>query len=393
MRDVRALSADKMQGRGLGTEGLRGALYFVAERFARLGLQPPATAEWDGEKPLDRYLQRFEISGHPATANVIGVLPANPSEAGSPTGSGASSLVIGAHIDHLGIDRAVAGDQVYNGADDNASGVAAMLEIARILAANRDNERPVVFIAFSGEESGLLGSKYYTAHPAVALNATIAMLNLDSIGRLRDDKLYIFGEESTREWPALLAGVNSAFGLEIVPGDKSIGGSDQVSFTAASVPALHFFTGPHEDYSKVSDHADLVSAEGLARVTDYVAEVARYLAYRDRPLLFVEDRAAATRVAPPAVQPSGRRASLGFMPDFAAGSEGVGVAQVTPGGPAQTAGLKAGDRIVAIDDEPVGSLADYTAILGQHAPGDRVRVKAVREGSSLEVEAVLAERR
>jgi hypothetical protein len=393
-RDVRYLASDDLAGRGLGSQGLDTALHYVAQRFKDLGLEPAFPECADRTDALAAYFQHFKIEGYPASANVIGILPGKSqrsSEIGSaPRAPGA--VIVGAHVDHLGRDPNLAGDRIFNGADDNASGVAALLTIARMSTELADNDQALIFIGFSAEESGLLGSQYYTEHPVVPTNSVLAMINLDSVGKLREQRVIVFGMDTAREFPSLIEGVNQARGLDLVEGSRGVEGSDHSSFIAKGIPALHFFTGAHTDFSKITDEADGINYSGLAAVTDYVAELVHYLTYRDRPLTFVA-RKTVPRPPPLAGQHGQRRVSLGFMPDFAAGREGVKIAQVTPGGAADTAGLQKDDVIIAIDGEAVTSLQDYTIILRQHAPGDVVTVKVARGATEVVVTATLQERK
>jgi len=383
-QDVRSLASDGMQGRAIGSEGLERASRLIARRFKSLGLQP-AFPERGGL--LDGYLQDFTAAGYPPSANVVGVLPgaANVTP---------RALVIGAHIDHLGRDPGLEGDTIYNGADDNASGVAALLAIARLLTRQppREGERAVVFVVFSGEESGLLGSRYYAEHPVIPAEQTLAMVNLDTVGRLRDDELILFGTGTAQEFPAILAGVNHAFGLELAMRPEGAGASDQTAFFEKDIPVLHLFTGPHADYHRVTDSADRLNYEGLATVTDFAGELVRYLRYRDLPLTFVAaGRAQAEKLK--AMPRTERRVSLGFMPDFAQASGGVKVGMVTPGGAAAAAGLQTGDIITAIDGEALDTLIDYTAALRTHAPGDVVALTVRRGAETLTLTATVQERK
>ena len=390
--DVRLLAADQMEGRGLSSEGLDAALRVVAARFQALGLKAPYPERASDEDPLAGYFQPFHAPGHPPSANVIGLLPGKQP-------SPPALLVIGAHVDHLGLaprDEAAAdGDRIYNGADDNASGVAALLEIARLLAQApvEPGDRDVALIAFSGEESGLLGSKHYVAHALRPPPETIAMLNLDSVGRLRNDELIVFGTQTAREFEATLAGLNHAYGFTLALRGEGAGAADQASFFAADIPVLHFFTGPHEDYSRVSDEADRIDYDGLQRVTDYVGELGRYLRYRPRPLTFVAAGREQAEKLDAMAQRGQRRVSLGFMPDFSREKGGVAVGPVFPGAAAATAGLQTGDVIVAINDEPVDTLIDYTALLRQHAPGDTIEVVIHRGPATQHLRIGVQERR
>jgi aminopeptidase N len=406
--DVRYFASDELAGRGLGSPGLDQALRAVAQRFADLGLVPAYPERVTAADPLAGYLQPFTSAGQPASANVIGVLPGADAAGAAAPGAGASAstafasappaprtVVIGAHVDHLGRDNTLTGDQIYNGADDNASGVAALLAIAQTLTAlpPGGRDRSVLFIAFSGEEPGLLGSKYYIEHPVVPASDVLAMINLDTIGRLRSNQLFVFGSGTAGEFPALLEGLNQAFGFDLVLQSSGAGASDQTSFFAQSVPVLHFFTGPHEDYHRVTDTADKLDYAGLAAVTDYVTELMRYLRYRDRPLTFVAAGAKQVEQMKTLAASGERRVSLGFIPDFTQERGGVKVGPVTPGGAAARAGLVPGDVIVAINDEATDTLVDYTGVLRQHAPGERVRLSVRRGGATLTIEAELQERK
>lgn len=403
--DVRYFAADRLEGRGLGSRGLEEALRAVAQRFADLGLEPldlaaageaPAQADSAGRResspaesdPLAAYLQPFTPPGLPASCNVVGVLPGGCEKL-------PRAVVLGAHLDHLGRDVALEGDQIFNGADDNASGVSALLAVAEILADQplREEDRMVVFVVFSAEETGMHGSRHYVEHPFVPNEDVLAMVNLDTIGRLRDRRLYVFGAGTAQEFPALLAGLNQSAGFELILRDEGALGSDQASFLARGMPVLHFFTGPHDDYHSVRDEADLVDFAGLARISDTVAELIRYLRYRDRPFTFVPPPAERQRQAEALAASPPRRVSLGFMPDFARERGGVGVASVAPGGAAAAAGIRAGDVVVAIDGETVDTLVEYTTALRTHAPGERVRVTLERAGARLEVEVEAQERK
>jgi aminopeptidase N len=386
--DVGYFSSDRLEGRGLGSQGLALALRAVAQRFADLGLEPGYPEKMTAGDPLAGYFQDFTAPVKPATANVIGILRGSTQE--SPR-----AVVLGAHVDHLGRDESLTGDRILNGADDNASGVAALLAIARSLALlpSGERDRDVIFIAFSGEESGLLGSRYYAENPIVPASEVIAMVNLDTIGRLRNRELIVFGSDTAREFPALLAGLNQAAAFTLALRSEGAGASDQTSFFAENIPVLHLFTGPHEDYHRAGDEAAKINVEGLAAVANYAGELVRYLRYRARPLTFVPAGKEQLQKMNTMAAGGERRVSLGFMPDFASEANGVKVGPVTPGGAAARAGIQPGDIITAIDGEACATLVDYTALLRQHAPGERVRVTLQRAGQQLDIEAEVQERR
>jgi aminopeptidase N len=386
---VAGLSDRALQGRGAGSAGLDKAAEMIAARFAEAGLKPAADAGgwFQSFRPVGPRLTdavRLPAGakwGEITLKNVVGLLP----------GTGEGVVVVGAHYDHLGLD---AGGNPYPGADDNASGVAALCAIARDLAAEPPHRRGVVFVAFSGEEAGLLGSQWYVEHPVVPLESTIGMINLDTVGRMEEHRLLIFSSSSALEYPATLRGINLQIGLELSIPEKGPIGSDQVSFLSKGVPALHFFTGPNADYHRTSDTADKINYAGLREVVSFAEETVRFLAGRDRNLTFVPPGAGQMKPPASSAAPSApRRVSLGTIPDMAFEGDGVLVSGVLPGSPAEKAGLQKGDRIVGVDDDKVSGLEDYSGILKSHKPGDVIRVRFVRDDKEQTVEATLVERK
>ncbi len=313
--------------------------------------------------------------------NVVGVL-----EATGPLAE--ETLVIGAHYDHLGFGRSGSSKdgkrEVYNGADDNASGVAAVIEIARSLA-NREEKlrRRVVFMAFTAEERGLLGSAHYVNHPLVPLQKTVAMLNLDMVGRLREDKLIVTGTATAKQFDGLLDRINQQHGLKISKKPSGFGASDHASFYGKQIPAMHFYTGVHSDYHRPSDDFEKLNIAGMRRVTALVTDVAVALAdAEDRPEYVSTKRPASTRR-------SGDRPYLGTIPDFAAEGPGYALSGVTDGGPADKAGLKAGDAIIRFGQSKIGNLEDIDGALRKHKAGDRVKVVVRRGEKEITVEVQL----
>jgi len=328
-------------------------------------------------------LERVEVEMH----NVVGILE----------GSGPRSretIVIGAHYDHVG--RSSSGrtalpdaeGPICNGADDNASGVAVMLEVAQLLARREEKlPRRVVFVAFAGEESGLLGSNYYVEHPVVPLKQTIAMLNLDMVGRMREQKLMVLGSQSGRQFGDLLKRVNRRHGLNLSTVASRAGASDQVAFYAHKIPVMHFFTGLHADYHRPSDDFEKLNLEGMARVARLVADVAEAVARMPQPPEFAQLSSGKRGGR------SSERAYLGTVPDFGAqDGKGYAIAGVTPGGPADRAGLRAGDIVVRFGESLIGSLDDMQTALTRHKSGQRVPVVVVREGKRLRLEVTLGRR-
>jgi hypothetical protein len=332
-------------------------------------------------KPQTTVLEGWRCSGeitveqqHAEVRNVLGVL-----EGSGPLSE--ETIVIGGHYDHLGHgeagSRAPGSREIHNGADDNASGTAGVIEVARRLAARREPlGRRVVFIAFTGEERGLHGSDYYVKHPAVPIEKTVAMINLDMIGRLSDEKLIVEGIGTAKEFTPLVESLSSERQFKLSPVQSGIGPSDHTSFCQLKVPVLFFWTGYHPDYHMPSDDWEKVSIEGLDRIAGLVeATVVSLAAAESRPT-FVE---VPSRMAAGPGQAGGERAYLGSIPAFGTEVDGVLLDGVAPGGPAQKAGLRGGDIIIEIGDKPVHNLEDMELALRSFKPGNLVRI-AVRRG-------------
>jgi Tol biopolymer transport system component/Zn-dependent M28 family amino/carboxypeptidase len=323
----------------------------------------------------------LERKTRPAS-NVVGVI-----RAGADRLPGA--LVIGAHYDHLGHggtgSLAPDSHDVHNGADDNASGTAALLEVARELAEQRGKlRRDVYLIAFSGEEEGTLGSTAFTRHPTAGLKATdlVAMLNMDMVGRLRGNQVAVLGGESAEEWKEIVPAVCERDLVRCTLSGDGYGPSDHSPFYAAGVPVLHFFTGPHEDYHKPSDDADKINAAGGARVALLVANLATEIAARpNRP----------TYKSAPAPAPVGDvrsyGASLGTIPDYAGdGRPGVLLAGVRTGSPAEQGGLRRGDLLVGLSGKEIRDIHDFMYVLQRAKPGEKTTAVVIREGQKVEME-------
>lgn len=295
------------------------------------------------------------------------------------------TVIIGAHYDHLGYGgtgslSGLKKPAIHHGADDNGSGTTAILELARRLVAGRGANgiaaaRRLVFIAFSGEELGLLGSAYYCKQPLFPLNDTAAMVNLDMVGRLRtDDKLTVYGTGTAKTFDRLIDDVNAKYGFRLhkVPG--GMGPSDHASFYEKKVPVFFFFTGDHSDYHRPSDTADKINIPGMHKVVDMVQDlVGRLAAAPERPQYVKISEPRASR-------PEGRIPRLGIRPDYADAEEGVLLGGVTEGGPAAKAGLKEGDRIVAVGGKPVKNLEAYMSVIVQQKAGQAIELEVLRDG-------------
>ncbi len=337
----------------------------------------------EGQLDLDATYERAE--------NLAGILPGRGARA-------AEVLVVGAHYDHLGLGgrgstkpNAAA---VHNGADDNASGTAAVLAVAeRLRDALRElgDRRTVLIALFAAEEVGLGGSGYLVAHPPLPIERTVAMVNLDMVGSLRDDRLIVFGTESAAEWAEAIARAAAATKISVTSNGDGYGPSDQTSFYAARVPVLHLFTGVHERYHAPEDDAATLNYDGLLRVVQFAETVARDVAGAA-----LTPRYARTS-APPASEGDSRGygAYLGTIPDFAAmesATGGVKLSDVRAAGPADKAGIRGGDTIVEMAGTRIESLYDMTFALQDNKPGETIDVVVLREGQRLTLRATLGSR-
>ena len=382
--DVRYLADDRLAGRKLGSPGADSAAEYLARRFQRLGLQPGPQGWFQSftVDPTAPAAAHAGLANGAAGRNVVAVLIGHDRRLRD------EIIIVGAHYDHLGLGGfgSMAPDsigQVHNGADDNASGTAAILAIAKRLKDHRP-ARTIVFIAFTGEEEGLLGSAYYTKHPLYPMDRTVAMLNFDMVGRLRHDRLIVYGAATALEWPRLLDSLNAGYHFDLKASGDGYGPSDHASFYALKRPVLHFFTDLHEDYHRPTDDAPLISSEGIARVADFAADVVGVIGDRATLLTFVDlpppQPAAGTSAT--AVTP-GYGAYLGSIPDMSESPGGVRIMGVRTGSPAETAGLKGGDIIVRMGDVDVADLQGMTAVLRSHRAGDTVDLVYLRDGQRI----------
>ncbi len=290
-------------------------------------------------------------------------------------------IVVGAHYDHLGMggpgsgSRAIDTVAVHNGADDNASGVAMVIELAEKVASEKKNKRSIIFAAFGAEEMGLVGSKALTAEPPVETDKMVGMFNFDMVGRLdtATNGLSVGGTQTAKETESILADLNPGFELAMSP--EGVGPSDHASFYLQNVPVLFISTGAHSDYHSPLDDADRINYEGMKKVADYSYSLLMEIANRDSMLTFQE--------AGPKFQRSrgGRlRVTFGIMPDFAGlEKRGLRVDAVTKGKPADRGGMKKGDIITAIEGKKVGGIHDYMSRLQTLKVGDRVSVDIIRD--------------
>lgn len=387
LKHVVFLADDALKGRGFGMPELDQAADYIADQFKQIGLVPGGAD--------DSYFQAWEDTGgdppkEATLKNVIGIIPGkNPAYQGQ-------SVIVGAHYDHLGLGwpGPHAGDKgkIHNGADDNASGVAVMIELAKLLK-SMNPARSIIFIAFTAEECGLRGSKYYVAHTKqYPADKIMGVLNLDTVGRLNNQKILILGGSSAREWVHIFRGIGFVTGIKHQMVKEELDASDQMSFIHQGIPAVQIFTGPNFDYHRPSDDIDKIDTAGMVKVAAFVKEAIQYLADREEPMTAAGKPAASGHPGKAGKPKAGRRVSLGTMPDFAFTGEGVRIGAVTPESPAAKAGLKKGDVLKEIDDFKIQKLADLSKSLKSYKPGDKILVKYVRAGKLHEVAVVLAAR-
>ena len=380
--DIRFLSDDRLQGRMTGSAGADSAASYLARRFSQVGLQPAAGGWFQSftvgrEAPAARQAQTGVLIGK----NVIGILPGRDPVLRN------QAIILGAHYDHLGLGGFGSLDPdstglVHNGADDNASGAAALIQVAARLAASPP-ARTVVFIAFSGEELGLLGSAHYVKQPIYPLASTVAMVNLDMVGRLRNGRLIVYGARSAKEFPTLLDSLNWYAGFDLKAQGDGYGPSDQSSFYAAKRPVLHLFTDLHEDYHRTTDDWQKVNYDGLKRVADFSLGLVTALANRTKPLTFLELPAPVVSLAAaPASGTPGYGAYLGTVPDMTGAPGGVRLVGVRAGSPAEKAGLRGDDIITRIGGTETPDLQAMTDALRSHKPGEVVEI-LVRRGATV----------
>jgi aminopeptidase YwaD len=360
---------------GTITRGAGAALLAPSGRTrAELGAAPAAVAT--------RIEARLRVDLAPEdrhAANVVAILPGtDPALAGE-------AVVIGAHYDHLGR----VGGTVHPGADDNASGTAVVMGLARAFAEAGGLPRTLVFALFAGEELGLLGSAHYVRQPSLPAGRTMAMLNFDMVGRMRDRTLIVGGVETGSGLRAVVAEAARAAGVNATLQDSPSAASDQASFYSADVPVLFFTTGAHDDYHKPSDTPDKIDAAGLARVAAVGTRVIEKLAEGPRPMY-------AKVAPPPAHGPRGHDSSseafFGISPDLRSPSDGLRLGEIVPGTAAARAGLRDGDVLVRFGDVPMESFEDLQKVLRTKRPGDTVDVVYLRDGDDHTVSATLGAR-
>lgn len=316
--------------------------------------------------------------------NVIALMP------------GAGSLkdeyvVVGAHYDHVGMggmgSLAPGTIAVHNGADDNGSGTVTMLEVARQLSTlSSDNRRSIIFMAFTAEESGLLGSAHYCRNPRWPLEKTVAMINLDMVGRLLNEELTVYGTGTASEFPTMIDQLNSKYNFKIVKVPQGRGASDHANFYDARIPVFHFFTGLHNEYHRPADDVGLINIAGMERISRMVADLTRQIVESPQKPSYLEIKGSAA----PRMQSGSGRAMIGIRLDRGLGDPAV-ARDIVQGGPAANAGLQAGDTIVSINNNPINNIGDFRSQMAKLKPGQTVPVGFKRGDETQTVDVKLGE--
>ncbi|SFN47457.1 PDZ domain-containing protein [Bizionia echini] len=375
--DVTFLADDKLEGRETGTKGEQEAAAYIVKRFEEMGIPGKGTNNYyqtftfkpkndpHGEVAYTENSQDSTITG----TNVLGYID-NQAE---------NTIIIGAHYDHLGYGgegSLYKGEKaIHNGADDNASGVAVMLDLAgKLKGVNTANN--YLFMAFSGEEMGLLGSNYFAKNPTIDSKAVSYMINMDMVGRLKPDStLAVYGTGTSPIFKQVLSSHNEKF--KLIENESGVGPSDHTSFYLIDIPVLHFFTGQHEDYHKPGDDSEKLNYEGMETISNYIFDVITDL--NDNGKLAFRKTKNESEETPRF------KVGLGVVPDYLYDGEGMRIDGVSEDKPAHKAGLQKGDVVIKLGDSTVTNMMSYMRALSVFDSGDSTKVTVKRDGKPLEV--------
>jgi len=383
MADIEYLSSDQLEGRFAGTKGEKAAANYIANRFERLNLK----------KLSKEYLQNFSFTlpNNPHeeiqydsynkdqinAINVVGYLDNNKE----------NTVIIGAHYDHIGYGGIYSLDsdrmeknKIHNGADDNASGVALLLNLAERLIKEDSSNNNYLFIAFSAEELGLIGSKYFAENPLISLENANYMINLDMVGRLNKEKeLSIFGAGTSPIFKQIINSLNNSFSLKII--DDGTGPSDHTSFYNKGIPVLFFNSGSHQDYHRSTDDFELINFDGIVEISNYVFDIINELNNYGK-LNFSETVSEQPTIAR-------FKVSLRVMPDYVYDKKGMKADQIIKGGPAYKAGLLDGDVIIKIGEYNIDDIYAYMEALSKFEIGQEILVVVLRDGEQIKFKVQL----
>jgi len=376
-KDVSFLASDELEGREIGFKGEEEAASYLAKRFEAIGLTPKGTNGYIQEfsvKPSNNPHEEIKV-GEKGDSTIIGHNVVGYIDNGSD-----NIVIIGAHFDHLGfggISSLYKGEKaVHNGADDNASGTASIIQIAKLLK-NKNTNNNYLIVAFSGEEQGLWGSNYYSKHATIDMGKVNYMINLDMVGRLNEEKaLAINGVGTSPQWNKAFEEIGDR-GFKLIKKESGIGPSDHTTFYLKDIPVLHFFTGQHEDYHKPSDDAEKVNYEGMVEIVQFIDALISSLDPKEK-LTFTKTKDESTRVPRFTV-------TLGVVPDYLYGDEGMRIDGISEGKPAQKAGLQVGDIVIKMGDTEVKDMMSYMKALSSFKKGDTTTVVVLRKKEKIEV--------
>lgn len=383
---VSILASDKMEGREIGTRGGVAAAEFIKSKMQEVGLSPKGENQTYFQ---DFSFQPIKLSPH-GSGDEVGlgqskvVTIKGRNVVGEIDNNAKHTIVVGAHYDHLGYGNEFSlfkGDSaIHNGADDNASGVAAMLKLANSLKNGQHvyTKYNYVFMAFSGEEYGLIGSNHFCKNPTIELSNVSCMLNFDMVGRMKEDKsLAVYGTGTSPSWNDVI-NLSNSDNFRLIFEESGVGPSDHTSFYLMDIPVLHFFTGQHEDYHKPSDDVSRINFEGLKDVTEFV----------ERIIISIqnEERLEFTKTKDSDPSEVSFKVTLGVVPDYMYAEEGMRIDGVTEERPASKAGMKKGDIVVQIGEFPVKDMMGYMECLGKYEAGDSTLVKVKRGSEILELQ-------
>lgn len=377
--DVTILADDKFEGRQTGTEGEKAAAEYLVKRFKALGLQPKGTEGYlqpfnfkPKTNPHDevKFTSVAEDSSVVGT-NVIGFIDNNADQ----------TIVIGAHYDHLGYggEGSLFREEekaIHNGADDNASGVALMLNLASKLSKTNTSNN-YLFMAFSGEEMGLLGSNYFVKNSTIDAKKINYMINMDMVGRMKEDStLAVYGTGTSPMFKQVLTASNNSF--KLIENESGVGPSDHTSFYLNDIPVLHFFTGQHEDYHKPGDDSEKLNYAGMELISNYIYDVITDL--NDNGKLAFRKTKNESEETPRF------KVGLGVVPDYLFDGEGMRIDGVSEDKPAIKAGLKKGDIVIRMGDSTIVDMMSYMRSLSVFEAGNKTKVVVLRDGKEVEVE-------
>ena len=391
MATVKYLASEELKGRGIETPEIDITADYIKNQFKAAGLKPISKKD----EYYQKFSHAFKDKGKLNLKNVIGIIPGtDPVLKNEP-------VILSAHYDHLGLGwpdvRKGNEGEIHYGADDNASGVSILIELAKTMAKTSKPKRTIVFLACTAEESGLIGSRYFVANIKNYFKGDIfANINLDTNGSLFDKKLLVLNGNTAKEWKFIFMGTDYTTGIKTDVISQDLDASDQVAFIEYGIPAVQLFTGPTTNYHKPTDTFEKIDGKGLVKVAIVTKEVINYLANRVDAMPFtgvakhqLNKKKSSNKSSS---KKGGRRVSTGSIPDFAFRGNGVKLSSIIPGSTGEKAGLKTGDIIVELDSKKVTNLKDYSVLLKNYKPKDIVKLKILRDGLEKTIKLVLAER-